>query len=43
MQLDSKDIWTEAEKLMVEYTNVWSILRDYNEGINSFELLSLLH
>ncbi|KAL0839484.1 hypothetical protein ABMA28_016191 [Loxostege sticticalis] len=31
MKLEPTEMWTEAEKLMTEYVNVWSVLKDYNE------------
>ncbi|RVE40184.1 hypothetical protein evm_015166, partial [Chilo suppressalis] len=34
LDLQPSDVWTEAEKLMDEYTNIWTPLKNYNEGKN---------
>lgn len=36
MKLEPTEMWTEAEKLMTEYVNVWSVLKDYNEGLHFY-------
>ncbi|RVE44281.1 hypothetical protein evm_011076 [Chilo suppressalis] len=35
LDLQPSDVWTEAEKLMDEYTNIWTPLKNYNEEYES--------
>ncbi|XP_028157049.1 cytoplasmic dynein 2 heavy chain 1-like [Ostrinia furnacalis] len=35
MKLEPTKMWAEAEKLMTEYVNVWTVLKDYNEEFDA--------